>query len=369
MKITEIKVYLLQKKLSSSMCISRGGFQVRNHTIVEVKTDSGLTGLGEGVGNAGYIKSLLEGPIGQLAIGLDPFEIEKVRKKLLDDQVYFERMGSAICAASAIEMACWDIKGKALELPVYELMGGLYRDKLEPYASDVYWEEDPRKMIDRVNHINELGIKNIKAHIGYLDARQDLERVKVLRESLNENHKLMIDLNAGYSYTEALRASRLWEPYELTWLEEPLNPNLRERMGDLNQKSLVPIAAGENEFLIHGFKDLFDKKAVDIAMPDIARVGGLQETKNICGLAESYGITVSPHNYSSGILLAATMQLMASTPNCELLEYDASSNAVYHELFIDPLKFDNGLIKVQRLPGFGVELKKEIIEKYAVQTS
>ena len=138
MKISSIRVFLLQKKLSSTMRISRGGFDVRNHTIVEVHTDEGITGLGEGVGNAHLVKAILEGQMGKLALGLDPFNIEKVRNTLIDSQVYFERMGSAICAASAIEMACWDIKGKALNVPVYQLLGGLYQEQLETYASDVY---------------------------------------------------------------------------------------------------------------------------------------------------------------------------------------------------------------------------------------
>ncbi len=124
----------------------------------------------------------------------------------------------------------------------------------------------------------------------------------------------MIDLNAGYNNFEAYQAARIWEQCNLTWLEEPLNPNQTSALGDLRARTNIPIAAGENEFRIYGFKELFDKKAVDVAMPDIARVGGLQETKNICTLAEAYGLSVSPHNFSSGILLAATIHLMASTP-------------------------------------------------------
>ena len=117
------------------MRISRGGFDFRNHTIVEVHTDEGITGLGEGVGNAHLVKAILEGQMGNLALGLDPFNIEKVRNTLIDSQVYFERMGSAICAASAIEMACWDIKGKAYGVPVYDLVGGKTRDKVKVYAN------------------------------------------------------------------------------------------------------------------------------------------------------------------------------------------------------------------------------------------
>jgi len=367
MKITRIKVFLLQKKLSSSMYISRGGFNVRNHTIVEVHTDEGITGLGEGVGNAHLVRANLEGQMGELAIGLDPFNIEKVRNTLIDSQVYFERKGSAICAASAIEMACWDIKGKALNVPVYQLLGGLYQDQLETYASDVYWEENPDDMVKNAIRIKNLGFKTIKAHIGCKSPSEDFKRVQALKDALGDEINLMIDLNAGYNNFEAYQAARIWEQCNLTWLEEPLNPNQTSALGDLRARTNIPIAAGENEFRIYGFKELFDKKAVDVAMPDIARVGGLQETKNICTLAEAYGLSVSPHNFSSGILLAATIHLMASTPNAILLEYDTSDNAIYEDLLIEPLEFKDGKVKVPHHQGLGVTLRKETIEQYAIK--
>jgi D-galactarolactone cycloisomerase len=366
MKIKSIETILLKKELSSTMCISRGGFKVRNHLLVKVTTDDGITGLGEGVGNARYVKALIDGPMKDLAIGEDPFQIEKLRRKLLDQQVYYERMGSAICAASAIEMALWDIKGKALNVPVYELLGGLANENLETYVSDVYWDEDVRGIEKETRRIMDMGFRTVKAHLGFKGPREDVRRVEVLRETLGPKLGLMIDLNCGYQHSDALRAAQMWDKYDLLWLEEPLSPNLTARMGDLRARTQVPIAAGENEFQIHGFKKLFDDGAVDIAMPDIARVGGIQETKNVCVLAEAYGIEVSPHNFSSGVLLAATMHILASTPNASLLEYDSSENSVYHELLISPLEIKNGVIKMPRHAGLGVELRAETIKKYAI---
>jgi len=348
------------------MHISRGGFNARNHTLVEVRTDEGITGLGEGVGNAHLVKAILEGQMCDLAIGLDPFNIEIVRNTLIDSQVYFERKGSAICAASAIEMACWDIKGKALNIPVYQLLGGLFQDKLETYASDIYWEDNIKKMTDNAERIVDQGFKTVKAHIGYKSPKEDLERVRLLRAVIGEQTNLMIDVNAGYNHFDAYRAAKLWGDYDLMWLEEPLPPHHIEALADLRNRTRVPIAAGENEFQLHGFKELFDHRAVDIAMPDIGRVGGLQETKNISILAEAYGVPVSPHNFSSGILLAATMHFMASTPNSMLLEYDSSNNAVYEELLIEPLKFVDGQIEVPNNPGLGVHLPEDIIRHYSI---
>lgn len=366
MKIVDIKVHHLQKQLTSTMQISRGGFTVRNHIIVEVITDSGLTGLGEGIGNADYIKALLKGPIGKMAIGLDPLDIDRVRSTLIDNQVYFERMGSAICAASAIETACWDIAGKFHGVPVYELLGGLKQKSLSMYASDVYWEEDIDKMLERIKAIKSLGIKTVKAHIGYKPPNIDIDRVSAMRAELGSGYGLMIDLNCGYDLTQSCESVALWKEYDLTWLEEPLNPNLYQEMSTLKKQSDIPIAAGENEFLVHGFKTLFEHEAVDIAMPDVGRVGGIQEALNVCQLASEYGVAVSPHNYSSGVLLAATAQLMAATDNCKLLEFDASDNAVYEEMLTTPIEIDNGNYIISSDPGLGVALTEDVLNKYAI---
>jgi D-galactarolactone cycloisomerase len=366
MKITSVKVFLFRNELSSSMQISRGGFSVRHHTLVQVETDAGITGLGEGVGNAHLVKVLIEGQLGDMAIGLDPMNIETLRDKLIDSQVYFERQGSAICAASAIEMACWDIKGKALNLPVSKLLGGPVKDQIEVYASDVYWEESPDDMARNAERVAKLGFKTIKAHIGYGTPREDEKRVRALRNALGDSIDLIIDLNCGYDFLTAQEAIKRWEKYDLKWLEEPLNPNHVGSLSELRKKSSIPIACGENVFQIHGFKDLFDKNAIDIAMPDIGRVGGIQEAKNICVLADAYGIPVSPHNYSSGVLLASTIHLMASTANTFLLEIDTSKNAVINELLVDPIKFENGIITPLESPGLGVELTQEIIDKFVI---
>jgi L-alanine-DL-glutamate epimerase-like enolase superfamily enzyme len=366
MKIKDIRVHLLQKKLTSSMRISRGGFDVRNHLIIEVETDEGITGLGEGVGNARLIQQILLGSMIDQALGLDPNNIEKIRKKLIDSHVYMERKGSVICAASAIEMACWDIKGKALNVPVLQLLGGLYREKIEAYASDIYWEAEPEKMGENASRAKKLGFCAIKAHLGCKSPREDMVRVHALRDAIGPDTGLMIDLNGGYNSIEAFQAAKLWEPFNLHWLEEPVDPNQIDGLADLRSRTSVPIASGENEFRAHGFKQLFDKKAVDVAMPDIGRVGGIQETRNICALAHCYGVLVSPHNYSSGILLGATLQLMASIPNAYLLEIDTSDNAIYQELLIEPLQIEGGYVKVPQFPGLGVKLDQEVLKKYSV---
>lgn len=364
MKITQVQVIFLEKKLASTMQISRGGFRLRQHALIKVDTDEGIYGLGEGIGNARLVQAIVEAQMGDAARGLDPFDIEKIREKLMAGQVYYENKGSAICAASGIEMACWDIMGKALRVPCYKLLGGLYREEIPAYASDVYWEEDPAAMAANARRIVNAGYRTIKAHIGYRPPEDDLKRVQALRQAIGDKIGLMIDLNAGYNAFEARQAMKLWEPYDLTWLEEPLVPDQSQALADLRRHGSIPIAAGENEFRAGGFDGLFAQQAVDVAMPDIGRAGGILETKHICALAKTRGVPVSPHNFSSGVLLAATMHLMASTPNTMLLEIDTSNNAVYEDLLTRPLTLREGAIVISDAPGLGVEFREDVVGQF-----
>lgn len=366
MKAGKVEVIEIRKELGATMAISRGGFPVRTHTLVRITTDAGLTGLGEAVGNAAHARAVLEGSLGRVILGQDPREIEKIRHLLMESSVYFERKGSVVAAASALEMACWDLQGKALGLPVHALLGGRFQDTLEAYASDVYWQEDADSMARCAAGIVDRGFRAIKVHVGRGTPRADGARLEAVRRAIGPDTPLMVDLNAGYDLLSAKEALQRWERLDLKWIEEPVHPENLEAMAHLRSASPIPIAAGENEFRLHGFRDLFAAGAVDVAMPDIGRAGGLWETRAICFLADAYGIPVSPHNFSSGILLAATMHLMAAAPNTRLLEMDTSGNAVYEELLLEPLVLDDGRVKVPASPGLGVHLPQSLLDRYAI---
>lgn len=367
MKITKVTVHLLRKELASAMWISRGGFQTRYHAIVEVETDAGITGLGEGIGSAIAVQAAIQGYLADRVTGLDPSNIGLIRQRLLGSEVYFERKGSIVCGASAIEMACWDIKGKALGVPVYELLGGKLVDVLPAYASDIYWEKDPAAMAKNAARIISLGYKTVKVHIGVEPPRQELMRLEAVRKAIGDQVGLMIDLNAGYNQLTAMEATDVWRKLDVTWLEEPVPANQSDAQAKICKLGRMPVASGENEFCLDGFKELFAKGAVDIAMPDIGRVGGIQEARDICVLARAFGIPVSPHNFSSGILLAATVHLMAATEGTLLLECDSSGNAVYEDLLSWSFELVDGSVKVPDCTGLGVTLPPEIVTRYRVE--
>ena len=364
MKIARIKTYLLTKDLSSSMIISRGGFQRRSHAVIKIETDQGIVGYGEAVGNAEASIVILKSYLSEKVINCDPRNINDIRKKLIDSHTYFEQKGSMFSAVSAIEMACWDIKAKAIGVPLAELLGGVLNSSLKLYGSDVYWEKDINQMVKRCENILALGVSAIKAHIGFKGPREDLERVKVIRETIGSDCELMIDLNCGYTLPQAMKAFDLWQKYDLTWIEEPLVPYDIKGMQELRSKYSIPIAAGENEFQVYGFLNLLQNRSVDYVMPDIGRVGGIGEAKEVSALARVFGIPTSYHNYSSGILLAVTVQVAASDPNFQFLEYDYSSNAFYQELFEESLSVQNARLVVPKLPGIGVQIRDALLDPY-----
>jgi L-alanine-DL-glutamate epimerase-like enolase superfamily enzyme len=365
MKIVKAEVIALRKDLGTTMAISRGGFRIRTHTLVRLTSDDGLTGLGEAVGNAAHARAVLEGSLGRTVLGLDPGEIEQVRHQLLESTVYYERSGSVVAAASALEMACWDLRGKALGQPVHALLGGRFRDSLEAYASDVYWQEDAAAMARVAAGICDRGFRAVKVHVGRGTPREDAVRLRAVRQAIGPDLPLMVDLNAGYDLPAAKDAVHRWADLDLDWIEEPLHPDHVDAQAELRAHSPVPIAAGENVFRLHGFQNLFAAGAADVAMPDIGRAGGLWEARAICFLADAHGIPVSPHNFSSGVLLAATMHLMAAAPNCRLLEMDTSGNAVYEELLLEPLVLAGGRVQVPTAPGLGVHLPAAVLDRHA----
>jgi D-galactarolactone cycloisomerase len=365
MKITHVDIHLLEKKLNYQMNISRGGFSIRRHAIVQIHTDEGIMGFGEGIGDAQKITLLLQSSLSKSLIGKNPLNINLILSDLTKNNVYFEAMGSFMSALSAIEMACIDIKAKYANLSICDLLGGKCHEKFEVYASDVYWERDGDKMAENALRIKKLGIGAIKIHIGVESPSLEFEKIKKIREAIGYDTKLMLDLNAGYSLPQAIEAFRIWRDFEPYWIEEPLLPGETAALKILSNTSDIMIAQGENIVGLSSFKDVLDSESTHVLMPDIGRVGGINEAVKIFNLASSYGVSVSPHNFSSGILLNFTIQLMASQKNSFLLEIDTSGNAVYEEFLVKPISIENGELNVSNVV-MDIDRLEEVINRYKV---
>jgi L-alanine-DL-glutamate epimerase-like enolase superfamily enzyme len=210
------------------------------------------------------------------------------------------------------------------------------------------------------------GFRCVKTHIGAPGERdRDLARCDAIRRAIGPDVGYMIDINTAFDRQTALERGREFAQFDPFWYEEPLSPLDWQGHAWLRQELPLKIATGENLYTTHGFEPLLSGHGCDYAMPDILRCGGLEQTRQICQAAARQGIVPSPHNYSSGVGLAATLHLMAALPETQLLEFDPTETAIYEELFVEPLVVARGEVRVPTGPGLGVRLTDAVVQKYA----
>jgi D-galactarolactone cycloisomerase len=356
MQITDIRVVQRTTRLNRPQRNAREGRSERSFTFVVVETDAGLTGLGDAYGDQALMPTIIERRLRPMALGLDPCHIDAVWRRLFASRAFWEIGGSVLCGISAIEVACWDIRGQAEGVPVCDLLGGRKRDWIKAYASDLHWDE-PAQMAEAAAQFVERGFRCVKTHVGAPgEWDRDLERVDAVRRAIGPDTGFMIDVNTAFEPPEALRFGQALLPFRPYWYEEPNWPMDASGLAWLRERLPVPIATGENLYLTQGFEPLWAHRACDYAMPDILRCGGLEQTRQICRAAHRHGVIASPHNFSSGVGLAATLHLMSALPETEWLEFDPTGTAIYEELFVEPLVVEAGNVHVPTTPGLGVRL-------------
>lgn len=364
MKITDVRAVQLKRRLDRPQRNSRDSRTERLFTFVLVETDAGLTGLGDAFGDQALMTTIVERRLKPMTLGLDPTDIDAVWQSLFASRAFWETGGSVLCGISAIEVACWDIRGQAEGVPVYELLGGRRREWIDAYASDLHWEE-PQRMADTAAAFVDAGFPCVKTHIGAPgEWDRDLQRVEAMRRAIGPDVLFMIDVNTVFQRQQALEFGRAIVPFQPFWYEEPVSPLDAESHAWLREQLPMPIATGENLYTTHGFEPLWTHGACDYVMPDMLRCGGIEQTRRICQAATEHGIVPSPHNFSSGVGLAATLHLMAAMPETVWLEFDPTGTAIYEELFVEPLAVEQGRVRVPAAPGLGVRLTREIIDKY-----
>lgn len=376
MKIKSIESFILTDRLKESFYFSQWEYAERRICIVKITSDTGHIGWGEGYGPAGVIKAGIE-HLAPFLIGQNPLETETIWGRMYRRTLDYARRGILVSAISAIDVALWDLKGKILEQPVYLLLGGKKRDKIIPYATGMYFSNSERLghvLAEEAKHYASLGYKAMKMKVG-LGIEEDIEYVKLVREAIGPDIKLMIDANHAYNLREAIQLAKAVEPYNIYWFEEPISPEYYEQYAELRSKTSIPIAGGECEYLRFGFQTLLQSKSVDILQPDICGTGGLTEAKRIAVLASVYGVEIVPHTWGTGIAIAAAIHFISNldimpgrlkTPNC-YMEYDRTENGLRDELTSTEMVFQNGEIKISDTPGLGFELNEDALYKYALK--
>jgi L-alanine-DL-glutamate epimerase-like enolase superfamily enzyme len=390
MQIIDVTTIKLRYEMPVPMADAVHYIPERPTLLVQVHTDSGIVGLGEAAAYGGYLESteaIILGELRQTILGGDPFRVERLWSMMASRAHQRGRRGMLMMAISGIDIALWDIIGKATRTPLYRLLGG-YRDTLEAYASAGFYarDKDPRALAEEVGTYAAQGFRGVKIKVGrnpelmtnmlhdmveprYATAslEEDVERVRLAREALGPGVGLAVDANNAWTPDVALRFMRAVEPLGIRWLEEPVPTD------DITGSALVarqldtPVAGYETETGLSGFRELIARRAVDIVQPDVIWTGGITETRKVAALAQAYGMPVIPHVFSSAVSTVANMHLIASLPNAGLLEFDQNPNPLRTELFEEVIApAADGTVRLPERPGLGVTLNQRTIERYRI---
>lgn len=370
MKITRVEPIHLRLPSINERC---DGSQ--DTLIVKVHTDAGIVGVGEVDSSPHVAKAAIEAPIShkicrglaECVLGQDPVAIDLLVQRMYEGTIFMGRHGAVIQAMSGVEIALWDIFGKAVERPVYQLLGGGFRKKFLAYAS-ILFGDTPRETEEIGKRWTGEGFRAVKFGWGPMGQSEasDIAHVRAARKGLGADAELMIDAGLCWDTATAIRRSRQFEEFRPTWLEEPLHPDNVEGYGRLVAQSPVKIAAGEEICDIPEFRRLLDVGQIDIAQVDVTRVGGLARSKRIgWEAAERHRLCVN-HSYKTGVNIAASLHFVAALPNTHYFEYCVEQGALRQTLTRQRFPVVDGEIAVPEEPGLGIELDERVVDKYRV---
>ena len=379
MKIKDVKTYVLQATLENQgFGWSQRVTDRRQTAICVVTTDDGITGLGEAfyfAGPASLAADMIDNALGPLIVGKDPLDTGVIWDFLYNWTRDQGMKGLTISALSAVDIALWDIKGKALELPVHKLLGGAYRHQARVYATGLYEPQNvpdiTEALVKEALGYKEAGFSGMKLKVGYgIDT--DLKYIKAIREAIGEDLFLMVDANHAYNAGEAIRLAREMEPFHIHWFEEPVPPEDIDGYIEVKNSSVIPVAGGECEYTRYGFRELIQRRAVDILQPDLCAAGGFSEMTKIVAMASAANMPVIPHVWGTNVGLAAALQLFAALPNFPerrfpaepFFEYDRSPHPLRDGVTVEKFKMKNGYLDIPDRPGLGVTLDPAFVEKH-----
>jgi galactonate dehydratase len=348
MKITDVKTYLVNANESDRTGRPRG----RDWLFVKVFTDEGVTGVGEGGGWPVVVEKAIQ-ELKYFLIGENPFEIERLWLRLYDI-LHGHGVTGAVRggAVSAIDMALWDIKGKALGVPVYELLGGKVRDKIRVYGH-ASTPEEARQLMDR----------------GYtaFKCAPSSEVLKTLRETVGYEVEIGVHCHAEFTPAAAIQLGRACEPYRPIFLEDPVMPENVEAFAKVAEKVNIPLATGERFATKWAFTELLARNLVDIVQPETTRLGGITELKKLAAMAEAQAVTVAPHDGSVGpIVEMANVHVLATIPNCIFLEHKATDVPWRYDVAPGAVPEVEGFIRVPDAPGLGVDIDEAAAAEHPI---
>ena len=371
MKIIDIEVVVLETPGEYGSEAGGDLHGIKYTCVFVVRTDEGITGYSQIESQPHVAAAIVEAPgegsgffsgLRSLGVGEDPLQVEALWSRLFLGSYYYGRRGAVIQAISGIDIACWDILGKATGLPVCTLLGGRRRDRATAYASTLF-RPSPAEVRASAEEYGARGFRAVKFGWGPFgeDARRDIALAEAARDGLGPDRELMID--AGWrrrrTAKEAINLVRSIEHVGPYWVEEPCFPDDYETYRRLTESVSVRIAAGEAETSLSDFHRLVDGPCVDVVQPDLSRCGGLTIGRRVAYLADAKNVQLCPHAWGSELLTAATLHFVAFLPADTFLEFNVSGDPVSRGLLAIPFEVRDGQVEVPAGPGLGVEVDEE----------
>jgi L-alanine-DL-glutamate epimerase-like enolase superfamily enzyme len=361
-----------------------GRLRTFDAAILRIETEDGTVGWGEGKNAAGSAGSyaalvhLLNHEFGPRLIGRDASQITAIWADLYNGSrakasaarghplPELARRGLTVAAISAIDIALWDIRGKALDQPVWALLGGRSADRLPAYASGG-WADAAGIGAQLQSYIDTGGFRAVKMRVGSMDDRPHVsaERVRAARKALGPDVELMVDAHGTYTVAEAKRFAALVADCDLAWFEEPVSADDRAGLAEFRASTMIPVAVGESECTRFDFAALIAARAADILQPDPAFCGGITEAMQIAALASSFNLRLAPHLWAGAPCFFAGLHVLAAAPAGYIVEFSLGANPMIHTLSRAPVVVRDGTIAVPDGPGLGLDIDTEMIARYA----
>lgn len=352
-----------------------------NWIFVKLTTDTGITGYGESSieRHEEAVITAIES-FREFLIGANPFNVELIWNSITKS-VFWEGGVVIQTALSGVEQALWDIKGKALDVPVYELLGGKLRDRMRAYANAWSssepvthdWPKDsPKTVAENASKMVQAGFRSIKWDpfrnagqvVDKAEENYAVDCVQAVREAVGPDVELLIECHGRFNIQSAIRLAQKLEPFDPFFYEEPVPPDNVEAMAEVQRSINFAVATGERLYTRWAFRPLLERQAARIIQPDVCHCGGIWELKKIAAMAEAHYVTVQPHNANGPIATLASLHVDATIPNFIFQEFFYPYLERYNELLTEPIKYEDGSLHLPESPGLGADIREEVVAKY-----
>ena len=387
MKIPRITSHVLGYDLPETLGYSQQYYTKRTAHLVEVETDEGITGWGEcfGAGNIALAnKGIVQQVIQPMVLGMDPLDRDVIWHKVYNLMRDHGQKGMPLQSLSGVDIALWDIAGKVAGLPLYKMIGGAHRDKIDVYGYGMMLRTESvdslvARFTDEAAAIKGMGFKATKMKVG-LGPRDDVRLIEAVRRGVGDDYRFMIDANHAYTTHDAFYMGRAMEEFDPYWFEEPVAPEDLDGYRELRQGLRVNISGGEAEFNRWGWRALLESRGLDIAQPEVCALGGISEYLRVLALCHAHFTPVVNHVWGSAVAVATNMHLLAAMPPLPgglhpwepMLEFDTTHNSFRDDLLTTPLDIqgqvaaNNGTVALPMGPGIGVTPDRDFVRKFNI---